>query len=188
MLSTLVDALNEAVLRRVVSVQNGIEHKLANRATIKMPTGHSIFETTGAWENFSTPSRDMRLLISIDTVLRFPENSKRQPQRYGLPAEGAALDEAVAGLEASLAKRLAAHSMSYVATNGTKRTLTLAEIVKRKTEFEMAYNPNDCIEIRWAAPEGSEERASCVARAPSHQTKRMLKYRSWFAERRRPPR
>ena len=78
--------------------------------------------------------------------------------------------------------------MSYVATNDTKRTLTLAEIVKRKTEFEMAYNPNDCIEIRWAAPEGSEERASCVARAPSHQTKRMLKYRSWFAERRRPPR
>ncbi len=188
MLSTLVDALNEAVLRRVVSVQNGVEHKLAHRATIKMPTGHSIFETTGAWENFSTPSRDMRLLISIDTVLRFPENSKRQPQRYGLPAEEAALDDAVAGLEASLRKRLAAQSMHYVATNGTKQTLTLADVVKRSKGLEMAYNPNDCIEIRWAAPEGSAERASCVAHAPSHQTKRMLKYRSWFAERRRPPR
>ena len=28
-----------------------------------MPDGASIFETTGAWEDFATPSRDLRLLI-----------------------------------------------------------------------------------------------------------------------------
>jgi len=28
-----------------------------------MPEGEKIFETMGAWEDFATPSRDLRLLI-----------------------------------------------------------------------------------------------------------------------------
>jgi hypothetical protein len=52
--------------------------------------------------------------------------------------------------------------------------------------MEVAYNPNDCVEIRWGAPEGSEEHATCKRRAPAEQRSRMLKYRVWFAERERP--
>ena len=33
-----------------------------------MPDGPAIFETTGAWEDFATPSRDLRLLIAMDVV------------------------------------------------------------------------------------------------------------------------
>jgi hypothetical protein len=38
-----------------------------------MPDGAAIFETSGAWEDFSTPSRDLRLLIAIDVVQDFPD-------------------------------------------------------------------------------------------------------------------
>jgi hypothetical protein len=53
----------------------------------------------------------------------------------------------------------------------------------------MAYNLNDCVELRWGAGEGSDEAATCKRRAPEAQRKKMASdYRPWFAERRRPPR
>ena len=51
-----------------------------------MPAGPSIFETTGAWEDFATPSRDLRLLIAIDVVRGFPDRVARRPNRYAMPA------------------------------------------------------------------------------------------------------
>ena len=33
--------------------------------------------------------------------------------------------------------------------------LALAHVVARQRALEMAYNPNDCIKIRWGAPDGS---------------------------------
>jgi hypothetical protein len=54
--------------------------------------------------------------------------------------------------------------------------------------FEMAYNPNDCVELRWGAADNSEESATCRRHAPSAQRDKMSKYREWFHERRRPPR
>ena len=50
-----------------------------------MPDGAAIFETTGAWEDFSTPSRDLRLLIAIDVVRGFPDRVARRPERYAMP-------------------------------------------------------------------------------------------------------
>jgi hypothetical protein len=48
----------------------------------------------------------------------------------------------------------------------------------------MAYNPNDCAELRWAAPEGSQEAATCKRRAPQVQRAKMSSdYRNWFRER-----
>jgi hypothetical protein len=67
------------------------------------------------------------------------------------------------------------------------QTLTIEEILKRKEAFEMAYNPNDCVEIRWGAPDGSEELSSCRRRAPASQQEKMRSLRHWFRERLRPP-
>ena len=70
---------------RVISVENG--EKTSQRARrVDMPDGAAIFETTGAWEDFSTPSRDLRLLIAIDVVLGFPERVARRPERFAMPA------------------------------------------------------------------------------------------------------
>ena len=64
--------------------------------------------------------------------------------------------------------------------------MSLSDVVERMNALEVAYNPNDCAEIRWGAPEGSEERQTCKRRASQQQQARMLKYREWFAKRQRP--
>jgi hypothetical protein len=64
----------------------------------------------------------------------------------------------------------------------------LQDVVERRDGFEVAYNPSDCVEVRWAAPEGSAELRSCGRRAPDDQRARMEQYRAWFHNRQRPPR
>ena len=50
----------------------------------------------------------------------------------------------------------------------------------------MAYNPNDGIEIRWGAPENSNERATCHRHAPAKQLETMRSVRTWFSKRLHP--
>ncbi|MEM9194537.1 MAG: NlpC/P60 family protein [Myxococcota bacterium] len=187
MQATLVDALDEAVRRRLNSVNNGIEfNESRNWARIEMPTGYAIFETSGAWEDFSTPARDLRLLISIDAVTQFADGVERLPSRFGI-ADGEA-SETAERLREELTEALSSRSFRYTRSDGTEKELTLLDVAERAEAFEMAYNPNDCVEIRWAAPEGSDEQASCRRRAPRDQQARMAQYREWFQNRRRPPR
>jgi hypothetical protein len=61
-------------------------------------------------------------------------------------------------------------------------------VVDRAGSLELAYNPNDCVEARWGAPAGSDEGSTCKGHAPSAQVAKMTAYRSWFHERKRPPR
>ena len=186
-LESLVEALHEAVRRRVTSVQNGVAYMESHGwATVAMPRGAAIFQTAGPWEDFSTPSRDMRLLISIDTVLAFPDSVARRPARFGLsPAEAPA---ARAALRERLWAELARRTITYTRSDGSEQSLTLGDVVGRSSGFEMAYNPNDCVELRWAAPEGSTERQSCAHHAPAAQLRRMERLRAWFHSRSRPPR
>ena len=152
-----------------------------------MPDGPSIFETTGAWEDFATPSRDLRLLIAIDVVRGFPERVARRPDRYAMPA-GKSVADVKAEMEAVLASELAARKFSYTRTDGSAWTLALKDVAERAAALEMAYNINDCAELRWGAADGSEEAATCKRRAPGAQRGKMTEYRSWFNERRRPAR
>ncbi|MFI5309354.1 MAG: hypothetical protein ACHQ53_18510, partial [Polyangiales bacterium] len=105
-LVSLLDALEESVRRRVLSVDNG-EHYFAaaHRAPIPMPPGFEIFETEGPWEDFATPSRDMRLLIAIDSVLAVPAQLEKHPERFKLGATEQAAQVAVQ-LRAELAREL----------------------------------------------------------------------------------
>ncbi len=81
-----ITALEEQVNTRVTSVENGRKYQTGGGAEVAMPDGASIFETTGAWEDFATPSRDLRLLIAIDVVRGFPDRVARRPERYAMPA------------------------------------------------------------------------------------------------------
>ncbi len=182
-----VQALKEQVETRVQSVDNGRKFLEAGKDTAEMPDGAKIFETKGEWEDFSTPSRDLRLLIAIDVARALPARIARRPQRYAMPP-GKAVDEVRAELEARLEKELKDRTFEYVRSNGSRWKLTLEEVARRQAALEMAYNPNDCVEARWGAPEGSEEASTCKAHAPGQQLAKMQSYRSWFHERRRPPR
>ena len=61
-------------------------------------------------------------------------------------------------------------------------------ILDRVADLEMAYNVNDCVELRWGARDNSAEASTCKRHAPRAQRAKMTEYRSWFRERRRPPR
>ena len=182
-----ITSLEEQVKTRVTSVENGRKFQNSARGEANMPDGAAIFETTGPWEDFSTPSRDLRLLIAIDVVRGFPDRVARRPERYAMPKEKSAAD-VKAELQSALASELAARKFSYPRSDGSPWTLALKDMFDRATDLEMAYNPNDCVELRWGAPAKSDEASTCKRYAPSAQRAKMTKYRLWFHERRRPPR
>jgi hypothetical protein len=179
--------LDEQVKTRVTAVEIGRKYQDKERGDVSMPAGASIFETTGAWEDFSTPSRDLRLLIAIDVVRGFPDRVARRPDRYAMPA-GKSVSDVKAELGGVLAQELASRKFSYPRSDGSPWTLALKDVLDRAGSLEMAYNPNDCVELRWGAAERSEEAATCKRHASQAQRAKMTEYRSWFHERRRPPR
>jgi hypothetical protein len=187
-LASLLDALEESVRRRVLAVDTG-EAFMRERAfqPIDMPEGLEVFETSGPWEDYSTPSRDMRLLISLDTVTGFVARVRRAPERYGLEA-GPRLEAALGELQKHLESSLAERSVEYTRSDGSRQALSLAQVAARAELLQIAYNPNDCVELRWGAAEGSAELATCKRRAPEAQRQRMVRYRNWFASRTRPAR
>jgi hypothetical protein len=182
-----IAALEEQVKARVTSVENGRKFQNSGRRGADMPDGATIFETTGPWEDFSTPSRDLRLLIAIDVVRGFPDRVARRPERYAMPA-GRSVDAVKAELAGVLASELASRKFSYTRSDGSAWTLALNDVIDRAPSLEMAYNPNDCVELRWGAPDGSDEASTCRRHAPPAQRAKMTEYRAWFHERRRPPR
>lgn len=186
-MTAAIAALEEQVKARVTSVENGRKWQMSARGPAPMPDGAAIFETTGPWEDFSTPSRDLRLLIAIDVVHTFPDRVARRPGRYAMP-EGKSVAEVKAELLKVLGSELAARKFSYLRSDGSPWTLSLKDVVDRASLLEMAYNPNDCVEIRWGASENSEEASTCKRFAPAAQRAKMVQYRPWFHERRRPPR
>jgi len=182
-----IDSLDEQVKVRVQSVENGRKFLSSGKGEASMPDGPTIFETAGAWEDFSTPARDLRILIALDVVRGYPDRVARRPERYAMPA-GKSSADVKAELQNVLANELATRKFSYTRTDGSQWTLVLKDVMDRAPELEMAYNPNDCVELRWGARPGSEEAATCTRHAPSTQKVKMEKYRAWFHDRRRPPR
>jgi hypothetical protein len=177
-----ITSLSEQIKTRVTSVENGRKYQAKQAGDTAMPDGASIFETTGAWEDFSTPARDFSLLIAIDVVRNFPDRFARRSDRYAIPA-GKSVADTRGELQGMLAAELAARKVTYTRSDGSQWTLSVKDVVDRAADFEMAYNPNDCVELRWGAPENSEEASTCKRHAPQAQRAKMSNYRAWFRER-----
>ncbi|MGZ3362612.1 MAG: hypothetical protein ACXU84_25090, partial [Xanthobacteraceae bacterium] len=177
-----ITSLNEQVKTRVTSVENGRKYQEKTSGDTAMPDGASIFETTGAWEDYSTPARDFRLLIAIDVVRGYPDHVARRSERYATPPGKSAAD-IKNELQGVLASELAMRKISYTRSDGSQWTLSLKDVVDRAANFEMAYNPNDCVELRWGAPDNSQESSTCKRHAPAAQRAKMSDYRTWFRER-----
>jgi hypothetical protein len=182
-----IASFEEQVKTRVLSVENGRKYQNGGGGEANMPDGASIFETAGAWEDFATPSRDLRLLIAMDVVSRFPDHVARRPERYAMPP-GKSVADVKSELEKVLVSELSARKFSYTRSDGSEWTLALKDVLDRAADLEMAYNPNDCVELRWGAPDKTDEASTCKRHASSAQRSKMQEYRAWFHERRRPPR
>jgi hypothetical protein len=177
-----ITSLDEQVKTRVTSVENGRQYQNKGHGDTAMPDGPSIFETTGPWEDYSTPARDFRLLIAIDVVRGFPDHVARRREHFAIPA-GKSVADVTAGLQSVLASELAARKFSYTRSDGSQWTLSLKDVLDRMADFEMAYNPNDCVELRWGAPQGSAEASTCKRHAPAEQRAKMTQFRTWFRDR-----
>ncbi len=182
-LRELHDAVQERLHARARAVANGEKYMIeTNFEVIPMPSGARIFQTSGPWEDYSTPARDMRLLIALDVLTDFPDKVMRNPEAFTNPASKRSEDLKVE-LENLHRKWAKETTITYTHSNGVSHTLTLADILNRREKLEMAYNPNDGVEVRWGAAEGSEEFSSCLRRAPVDQRRRMESYRKWFRDR-----
>jgi hypothetical protein len=178
-MASVIASLTEQIKVRVTSVENGRKWQAKQTGDASMPEGAAIFETTGAWEDFSTPARDFRLLIAIDVVRNFPDRFVRRSDRYAIPS-GKSVADMKNELQGVLDSELASRKISYTRSDGSQWTLSVKDVVGRAVDFEMAYNPNDCVELRWAAPENSEEASTCKRHAPQAQRSKMSEYRAWF--------
>jgi hypothetical protein len=179
-------ALVEQLATRVKSVDNGEAYFRKGGGVIAMPQGTAIFETVGPWEDYSTPSRDMRLIIAMNVLLDFPQKIQNHPALFHLnPQDAQQVRREIEQLHDRLTEE---RRIQYTRSNGGTWELSVAEVLARKPAFEMGYNPNDCVEIRWGAEPGSEEYAHCRRRAPAVQAKQMQAAREWFRETGRPPR
>ncbi|NLP12180.1 hypothetical protein GX408_17410, partial [bacterium] len=184
----LMKALHEQLMVRVESVANGEAYLQAHPgAVIPMPSSAAgVFQAGGLWEDYSTPNRDLRLLIAMDALDDFPARVAAAPDYYKI-SRWKSVDKVKNELEQLRGKIAAEWTIVYKRSNGSPQSLTMAEVLERKAAFEMGYNPNDGIEIRWGAPEGSAEIKSCRRRAPASQVETMRKLRPWFQKRLHPP-
>jgi hypothetical protein len=181
-----IASLHEQVKVRVTSVENGRKYQEKQPGEVAMPNGPTIFQTSGAWEDYSTPARDFRLLIAIDVVRGYPDRVVRRASHFAIPKDKR-MEEVKRNLQAVLASELDSRKITYTRSDGSPWTLSLKEVLDRAVDYEMGYNPNDCVEVRWAAPEGSQEASTCKRHAPQAQRAKMSsEYRNWFRERRWP--
>ena len=128
-----------------------------------MPDGAAIFETSGAWEDFSTPSWDLRPLIAIDVVQNFPDRVARRPEE--MPKDKSVTD-VKDELRNVLASELASRKIPYPRSDGSAWTLALKDVTDRATD--------------------RDEGSTCKRHASSAQRVKMTKYGAWFHGRRRP--
>jgi hypothetical protein len=128
----------------------------------------------------------MRLLIAMNVLLALPERIVKHPELYNLNGrKPEVVRDEIKKLHASL---IGTRGLTYTRTDGSPWKLTVADMLARRTAMEIAYNPNDCVELRWGAPDGSPELATCKRHLPPEQKTKMADYRAWFREARRPPR
>ncbi len=182
-----MNALVEQLTTRTGSVDNGERYmRERNNPVVPMPVGPKIFETVGPWEDYATPSRDMRLLIALRVLTGLPARISEHPELFVLGGRKPA--EVRAEIEALHEKQIRERAVEYRRSDDSMFRLTVADILARRPALEMAYNPNDCAEIRWGASTGSADFATCTRHAPEDQRARMQEYRAWFHEAKRPSR
>ncbi|BBL70832.1 hypothetical protein [Methylogaea oryzae] len=185
--SAMLDALVEQLNTRVVSVETGERYMQSHPGTVaEMPQGAAIFETIGPWEDYSTPSRDMRLIIAMNVLEALPEQIVRHPDLFVL--NGRSPQEMKNEMTQLHAQRIQEREFTYTRSDGSPWPLSVAEVFARKAAFEMSYNPNDCAELRWGAQPGTPEYSTCRRHAPAAQKARMEQYRPWFRDAKRPSR
>ena len=132
---------------RVEAVQAAVAAGLPRRAHPgELPS--NIYGATGDWEIYASPSRDARLKAAFrelhESLTLLPNDSPLRPLLR-------------AAFREESAQPLC--QVSYRSSAGATVNLTLDTIIERL--FRLSFDPYHCPELRWGAPPGSSEAASC---------------------------
>jgi hypothetical protein len=132
---------------RVAAVERGWQ---LGKATA-IPVPRNIYYCTGAWEDFATPGRDIRLRISFLAIPKrvsgYLKLAKSQPERLVERArDPQSLFEELAATQRKMFANLMIH---YTNSQGIRVPLTLTEIEERL--FDLSFDPNHPPELRWGA-------------------------------------
>ena len=183
-------ALVEQLETRVGSVDNGeVYMKQTKDAVVPMPEGPKIFETVGPWEDYATPSRDMRLIIAMNVLPGLPERIVQAPRavRAGRAQAGRARKQDIGracttSCTRERSHRVQAHRRFTAAADGGRHARPqggLRDGLQPQRLRRDALGRQRGHARRW--PPASAARPPTSGRAWSE-------YRSWFRDARRPPR
>jgi hypothetical protein len=136
---------------RADSVKNSIAHGIHEKENpLKYPP--NIFGSTGDWETYSTPSRDVRIrqaiyflkndLIYYFQTLQAPGGDRDRILEYR--GTNIKLD-----LQRALHRANFACQFQYRSSGGTIVELTLQDLIARAAR--LSFDPYQCIENRWGA-------------------------------------
>jgi len=157
----LIESLCSDIRDRLEAVDIAVEAGLhAKDHPGRLP--ENIYGTTGAWEVYSTPSRDARLKASVREIHRFvntalewsEKGDKRLVYTGGMVSLARALEK-----RWGQSQELEGCGFSYKNSIGDSVSLTLPDVMDRL--FALSFDPYHCPELRWGAPADSAERATC---------------------------
>lgn len=143
--ANLVDGLCGDLRDRVAAVSSAIHAGMDRRQQpVRFP--ENIYGTSGAWEEYSTPSRDARMKVSFkelrDEIVKYMEMFAKKDPRLDYNGSDLARD-----LFDVYVERAQACVIAYERSDGTMRSLTLDEVAGRL--FNLGFDPYHCAERRW---------------------------------------
>lgn len=122
----------------------------------------NIYQTSGEWEDFATPSRDARTRVLFvhlrDEVARYLKMFRVRDPALDYSGNDLAGDLWKIYLEKTVACKI-----PYQTSNGSSKVLNLYEVTERL--FKLGFDPYHCVERRWGAT-ASAELMSCPEREP----------------------
>lgn len=157
------DELKEMFLEREQFVQEAWKEVLRN-GPITFPNesnSENIYQANGRWETWSSPSSDIDrrnkyhyILTTLEDAIDDFPSSERYVYDTGNKVE---LIQEIHSRKNSLFNEA---GINYVSSNGNVYHLSLSEIEKRL--YNLSFDPNHAPELRWGAPENSQEREGMV--------------------------
>ena len=150
------------------------------------PTGAKIFETTGPWEDYATPSRDMRLLIAMNVLTGLPGRScaTRSSSSSAAASRRGVADE----LRQAARQRDPRARDQYKRSDGSTLKLTVADPDRAQDGARDRVQPQRLRRDALGRGARTPEAATCARHAPTDQQAQMADVRAWFHEARRPSR
>ncbi|MBX2996254.1 MAG: hypothetical protein KF681_15620 [Bdellovibrionaceae bacterium] len=153
----LADALCTEMKQRVDDVAKAIEKGGPGMShPNELPA--NIYQTSGFWEDYSTPGRDARMKASVLDISRAAVQKFRQAKTggFGVKYDGSAQDYQAA-MKNMVASLNASCKVTYKKSNGASQTLTFNQVLSRLNK--LSFDPYHCPERRWGA--SGEEAATC---------------------------